>query len=152
MANRKQWIYLALTAWLATASCVHQAGGPRELVPAVDGTITIQSYDGHELMLQGQSLYLVPATRETKEFFEAHGNDFYVEATMLLGLPGAKSAVIDRFGKFAFSNVAQGDYFVYWQLPRPDAPGARRHVSIDNKVIKTSISPRNNTIVFESTP
>ncbi|MBF0480446.1 MAG: hypothetical protein HQK81_02475 [Desulfovibrionaceae bacterium] len=150
MPLQMQSIIVALLVTLLSASCVHRAAGPNDSVAVVDGTITIQCYDGHELLVQGQAIYLIPETGAAKEFLKAHDDDFDVDTKEVMALPGAKSAVIDRYGKFSFSNVAQGNYYVYWQIPPEEKKGVRTHVSIDNKVIQVALSRRNSKIVFEN--
>jgi hypothetical protein len=150
MPRRPRLAGLVLFAVLLAAACVHRAAEPQDDVALVDGTITIQCYDGHELLVQGQDIYLVPESRMAREFFEAHDDDFDVEKALILELPGTRSAVIDRLGTFSFSKVAAGHYYVYWQLPPEEKKGVRRHISIDNKVIQVDISRTSTKIVFEN--
>jgi hypothetical protein len=150
ISSRIKLIFLVLLAVSLPVSCVHRAPGPDEYVPVVDGTITIQCYNGHELLVQGQNVYLIPESRKVKDFFEIHDDDFDVDKALIMSLPGAKSAVIDRYGKFSFLNVAEGNYYVYWQFPPEEKKGVHGNISIDNKVIQVSISQKNNKIVFEN--
>ena len=152
MSNRIKLVFCVVLAAALTVSCVHQVAESKEYVPVVDGSITIQSYDGHELLVYGQEIYLLPETRQVKDFFDMHNEDFYIDKEAIMSFPGAKSAVIDRYGKFSFSNIAPGNYYVFWQRPLEEKNGFQSHVSIDNKVVLVGISRSNNKVVFEDKP
>lgn len=98
-------------------ACVHNNKSV-EVVPYVSGTISIQTWDKQELALKDDAVYLVPATPQSKAFFEAHADDYYVDGKLLMELPKAVSTRIDRENAFTFSNLTAGSYYVYWQLPR----------------------------------
>jgi len=98
-------------------SCVHHTK-PVETIPYVTGTIDIQSFDKRSLILKGDTIYLIPMTAQSKEFVDAHQDDYYVDQKLLKTLPGEVTTTIDVNNAFTFSKVASGQYYVYWQLPR----------------------------------
>jgi hypothetical protein len=134
-------------ALIVLGSCAKKAEKDVENVPQLRGKITVQSLDkdSTELFLQGQALYYIPVTPQTKEFFDTHEGDRFIPENLLTSLPNVRSATIDMNNEFIFKDITSGSYFVYWQLPYEKVMDLRNH-SITNHLFPSHVSNLENNV------
>jgi hypothetical protein len=143
MLKRSLLISLAL---LVLCSCAHKAEKTTgnvalktENVALAKGSISVQSVDKTELLLEGQTVYCVPVTSKTKEFFDDHEGDRFIPEKLLTGVPGVRTVTIDMNNEFVLKDVPSGDYYFYWQLPYEQGMDVHNR-SITNYLFQSSIS------------
>lgn len=116
MPQRSIFLRLSVACLLCLLSACAAANNSTVPVPAVSGEGFVQTIWKNEASLTGDSIYLVPLTTASKDFFNRHKDDYYIDEKLLTGLPGTISTSIGPGNKYTFKQVPSGSYFIYWQF------------------------------------